>query len=146
MRRYLETGEFGVLLTHNRFTLVDRSADELIDTAVAMGVGVINAAPFGGGILARGVRGRLDYAYRPAGEEVLARIRRMEELCDAAGVPLAAAALQWSTRDPRIASTIVGVSRPERIEETARHAAWPIPEDLWPQLAELAAPRETWLY
>ena len=146
MSRYLRTGEFGALITHNRWTLVDRSADALLDEAAGMGVAVINGAPYGGGILARGTRGRLDYAYRPAGEEVLARIRRMEELCAEAGVPLAAAALQFSMREPRITSTIVGVSRPERIEETARLAAWPAPEELWPQLEALAAPRETWLF
>ena len=146
MSRYLRTGAFDALITHNRWTLADRSADELIDEAVGMGVGVINGAPFGGGILARGTRELTSYAYRPAGDEVLARIRLMEERCSAAGVPLAAAALQFSTRDPRITSTIVGVSRPERIEETARLAAWPIPEDLWTELEGLAAPRETWLY
>jgi len=145
MSRYLQTGAFDALITHNRWTLVDRSADALLDEAVSLGVGVINGAPFGGGILARGTAATQDYGYRPAGEEVLARIRRMEEICAGAGVPLAAAALQFSTRDERVAATIVGVSRPERIEETARLAAWPIPEGIWPELEGLAAPRETWL-
>ena len=146
MSRYLQTGEFEALITHNRWTLVDRSAGDLLDEAVALGVGVINGAPFGGGILARGTSGRLDYAYEPAHPETVARIRRMEELCAAADVPLAAAALQFSLRDPRVTATIAGVSRPERIEETARLAEWPIPEELWPELEGLAAPRETWLY
>jgi D-threo-aldose 1-dehydrogenase len=146
MSRYLRTGEFEALITHNRWTLVDRSAGALLDEAVALGVGVINGAPFGGGILARGATGRLDYAYQPAHPEALARIRRMEELCAAAEVPLAAAALQFSLRDPRVTSTIVGVSRPERIEETARLATLPVPEELWPELEGLAAPSETWLY
>jgi D-threo-aldose 1-dehydrogenase len=30
-----------------------------------------------------------------------------------------------------VTSTIVGMSRPERIEETMRLAAIPIPQDLW---------------
>ena len=42
--------------------------------------------------------------------------------------------------------THVPILSPERIAETARLAAWPIPEDLWPELDALAAPRETWLY
>src|SRR3990170_4798899 len=51
--RYLETGVFDVMLTHNRYTLVDRSAERVIGRAAELGIGVINAAPFGGGLLAR---------------------------------------------------------------------------------------------
>lgn len=146
MRRYLRTGVFEALITHNRWTLVDRSADELIDEAVALGVGVVNGAPFGGGVLAKGVDACRTYAYRPMSDEVVARIRRMERACAEAGVPLAAAALQFSLRDPRIAATIVGVSRPERVDETVRLATMPIPEELWAVLEPLAAPPDTWLY
>jgi D-threo-aldose 1-dehydrogenase len=46
-------------------------------------------------------------------------------------VPLAAAALPFSLRDPRIASTVVGTSAPRRIGQTLRLAPWPIPEQLW---------------
>jgi D-threo-aldose 1-dehydrogenase len=59
------------------------------------------------------------------------------DACDRHGVPLAAAALQFSLRDPRIASTVVGMSAPERIDETLRLAARPVPEQLWDDLAEL---------
>jgi D-threo-aldose 1-dehydrogenase len=146
LSRYLRTGHFEALITHNRWTLVDQSADELIDEAVGMGVGVINGAPFGGGVLAKGPAVCSDYAYRPASEEVLSRIRAMEQACAEADVPLAAAALQFSVRDPRIASTIVGVSRPERIDETRRYAGWDIPDQLWGRLEPMTAPRDTWLF
>ncbi|MGI5214420.1 aldo/keto reductase [Plantactinospora sp. CA-290183] len=146
MARYLRTGVFAALITHNRWTLVDRSAGDLIDEAVSLGVGVVNGAPFGGGVLAKGTAQVGNYAYREADDEVLRRIRAMEEACAAYGVPLGAAALQFSLRDPRVASTIVGVSRPERIAETARLATVDIPEELWQTLAPLTAPRESWLY
>ncbi|MFS0734954.1 aldo/keto reductase [Microbacterium sp. 1P10UB] len=54
MTRYVDTGAFDVVLSHNRFTLVDRSASALFENARARGMGVINAAPFGAGILATG--------------------------------------------------------------------------------------------
>jgi len=41
---------------------------------------------------------------------IVEQVRRMEELLAPAGVPIAAAALQFSTRDPRITATIVGMS------------------------------------
>ena len=144
MSQYLATGAFEALITHNRWTLVDRSANALIDEAVALGVGVVNGAPFGGGILAKGSAAMPTYAYSAASAVVLDRVRAMERACQEHGVPLAAAALQFSTRDPRIASTIVGVSRPERIAETARLATWEIPDALWQVLDPLHAPEELW--
>jgi D-threo-aldose 1-dehydrogenase len=144
MARFLATGEFEVLITHNRWTLVDRSADALIDDAVGRGIGVVNGAAFGGGMLAKGTAVSTDYAYRPAPEVVVERVRAMEKACAQHGVPLAAAALQFSLRDPRITSTIVGISRPERVDETLRLAEWDIPDALWAELDPLAAPTELW--
>jgi D-threo-aldose 1-dehydrogenase len=59
-------------------------------------------------------------------------------------VPLAVAALQFSLRDPRITSTIVGMSRPDRIDATVRNAGWDVPDELWAELEPLAARPETW--
>ena len=52
-------------------------------------------------------------------------------------MPPGAAALQFSMRDPRIASTICGVTRPERVRETLEWAAWPIADEVWAELAAL---------
>jgi D-threo-aldose 1-dehydrogenase len=71
---------------------------------------VLNAAVFGGGVLAKGTVAMTKYANGPAGEDLLTRIRQMEACCKRFGVPLKAAALQFSTKDPRVASTVVGVS------------------------------------
>jgi D-threo-aldose 1-dehydrogenase len=59
----------------------------------------------------------------------------MEAICKRYGVPLAAAALQFSLRDPRITSTIVGISHPERLSETIALAQHPIPAELWRELS-----------
>lgn len=138
MLRYVDTRAFEVVITHNRYTLLHRGAEPLIDRASRKGVAVLNAAPYGSGILAKGPDAYPRYAYRDAAAAVVDRARRMADLCREAGVPLAAAALQFSVRDPRIVSTIVGVSRPERIAETLDLLAHPIPDDLWPRLDALA--------
>ncbi|MER6144684.1 hypothetical protein ABT174_32360 [Streptomyces sparsogenes] len=52
MREYAESGASDVLLTHNRYMLVDRRNEELLDLVAERGMGVFNAAPSGGGILA----------------------------------------------------------------------------------------------
>lgn len=139
IERYVRTGYFDVLLTHNRWTLVNRSAEPLIQLAASMNVGVVNAAVFGGRILATGVGGSQRYAYREAPAGLLAAIGAMEAACRDHGVPLAAAAVRFSTRDPRIASTVIGTSRPERIEQTLALDATAVPDALWSDLDAIAA-------
>ena len=139
MLRYLATDLFEAVISHNRYTLVDQSAELLIEDARRRNVGFVNAAPFGGGMLVKGPDLQPKYCYAPASEATLGRVRKMERLCKARDVPLAAAALQFSLRDERIASTVVGMSEPQRIAQTVKLANWPIPDDLWSDLQKLAA-------
>ena len=67
------------------------------------------------------------------------------EECQRHGIPLAAAALQFSLRDSRIASTVVGMSSPDRVAETLTLASLEVPDTLWDELAALAPPQHTWL-
>lgn len=143
MARYVALGVFDMLLIHNRSTLVDRSATSLIDDALARGMGVLNAAVYGGGILAGRDDGR--YGYRPAPPEVLDAVAAMRRACVAHGTDLPTAALQHSLRDARFAATIVGMGRPERVAETLRAASAPLPDDLWPELEALLPPARVWL-
>jgi len=134
MTRYVETGAFDVVLTHNRYTLVDRSAEPLIALAAARGMAVLNAAPYGSGMLAKGPDRWPTYMYRAAAPALIERARHIERICQAHGVPMAAAALQFSLRDPRITSTVVGMARPERIAQTIELARHPIPDALWGEI------------
>jgi D-threo-aldose 1-dehydrogenase len=138
LRDFIATGLLDVVLCHNRFTLVDRSAWPLMDDARRRGVAFVNAAPYGGGILAQGPGAQPRYAYEPAGEAICDAVRAMRRACAARDVPLAAAALQFSVREPRVASTVVGVSEPARIEETVRLMAQQVPDELWAELDSLA--------
>ena len=134
MIRYVETGAFEAVITHNRYTLLNRSAAPLLDIAASRGLGVANAAPYGSGILAKGPDAYARYAYQDAPPEMVEQVRRLAQICERYNVPLAAAALQFSLRDPRIHSTIVGMSRPERLQDTVALARPPIPDELWPEL------------
>ena len=136
--RFVETGLFEAVITHNRYTLVDRSAEPLLDGAAERGIALLNAAPYGSGILAKGPDSYARYAYRQAPKALVERVRAMQDACGEFGVPLAAAALQFSLKDPRIVSTIVGVSRPERVGQTMDLAMHPIPAELWERLEALA--------
>jgi D-threo-aldose 1-dehydrogenase len=65
----------------------------------------------------------------------LDRAHRLEAICARYDVPLGAAALRFSLREPRVTSTIVGISLLERLAETIALAEYPIPEQLWTELA-----------
>src|SRR5215213_4278982 len=138
MIRFVETDLFEAVITHNRYTLVNRTAEPLLDIAAERGVAALNAAPYGSGILAKGPEAYARYEYREAPHNVVEQVRKMENKCREFGVPLAAAALQFSVRDPRVVSTIVGISRPERVGQTLELAAYPIPDELWSMLDSLA--------
>ena len=135
--RYVESGAFEAVITHNRYTLLNRIADPLLTIASERGLAVLNAAPYGSGILAKGPSQYPRYAYREAGGVAVQRAFVLEEICARHGVPLAAAALQFSLRDPRIHNTIVGMSRPERVQQTLEFAQVEIPDACWEELLEI---------
>ncbi len=143
--QYLDTGLFEAVITHNRYTLVDRSASRLLDRARSLGVGVLNAAPFGGGLLARYPIASGEYNYEPASEPVRAAAEAIGRTCHEAGIPVAAAALQWSLREPRIDATIVGPRTAAEVDAVAELASTPIDADLWKALEALAPGPEHWI-
>jgi D-threo-aldose 1-dehydrogenase len=145
MQQYLDTGIFEVVLTHNRYTLLDRSAEVLFRAAYERGIGVLNAAPYGGGMLAKGPEHQRKYAYGERDDAIAKAAIAMRAAAERVGVPLAAAALQYSLRAPFVHSTVVGVSAPARVAETLSLAGVPIPPALWDELESLVPSPSLWL-
>jgi D-threo-aldose 1-dehydrogenase len=138
MLQYLETESFDAVISHNRFTLVEQTARPLLEDAAKRGIAFVNAAPYGGGMLVKGPDLHPNYCYSPASESTKDRVRKMEALLNSYQIPLAAAALQYSLREEGITSTIVGMSTPERVEETLKLSQIEIPEHVWDELNQLA--------
>ncbi|MGD9712196.1 MAG: aldo/keto reductase [Thermomicrobiales bacterium] len=135
--QYIETGMFEAVITHNRYTLLNTNANPVIDAAHQRGMAVLNAAPYGSGILARGPETYPRYAYQQASPELIERTVALRGISEKHGVPLAAVALQFSSLDPRIDVTIVGMSRPERLTKTIEYASIDIPQALWDEVNAL---------
>jgi D-threo-aldose 1-dehydrogenase len=133
---------FDVLISHNRYTLLNRSADAMFEDAHRRGIAILNAAPYASGVLAKGSAVMPRIAYQEASEAQLEPVRRIEAACARHGVPVGAAALQFSLRDPRITATIVGVTKPERVAETLDWAGTDIPEELWQELEAIPTSTE----
>ena len=133
----LKDWDFDALITHNRFTLINRNADPMIDLAVEKNVAVLNAAPYAGGVFAKGAAEHPRYVYQKATDAMLEPVHRIEEVCARHDVPPGALALQFSMRDPRIASTICGISKAERIQQTLDWANLPIAEAVWEEIESI---------
>lgn len=144
LERMLDLGVFEVVLTHSRVTLLDRGADELVDRAREEGLGTINAAVLGGGLLAKRSARPL-YGFRPAVPETLAAATALHDLADELGVVLADAALQLSLRDPRFDTTVVGISAPERLPRLLASLDTEVPEEFWKRAEALLPDRRHWL-
>lgn len=133
----IENWPFDVVLVHNRFTLLNRSAKDVFARAVERGMTVFNAAPYAGGVFAKGSDKVKRITYQVVDDVALAPVRRIEGACAAYDVAPGAVALQFSMRQPRIGATIVGVSKPERVRQTLGWANESVVEDLWSELARL---------
>lgn len=141
VHRYVESGVFDVVLSHNRFTLVDRSATATFTRARELGMTVFNAAPFGGGVLAdaSGTKNTYGYSQRLS-PEFAAHIARLRRRAERWGVDLAAAALHFSVRSPLVDTTVVGISSLERLAALDALLATPIPDDFFEAVDELGPP------
>jgi D-threo-aldose 1-dehydrogenase len=140
VEEYVRTDAFDVVLSHNRWTLVDRTAETILRLATERGMTVFNAAPFGGGILAGSTFRGETYGYAPASPEFLVHLERVRALCSEWGVSVAAAALAFSLREPRIHSTVVGIYSRQRLDELPGLAATEIPDGFWEALDALGEP------
>ncbi|MHB1416968.1 MAG: aldo/keto reductase [Chloroflexota bacterium] len=135
--RYLDLDLFEVVLTHNHYNLLSVDAGLVLDVATKKGLGVVNAAPYGSGILAKGPDEYPRFRYEEASQEIIERARLIQAVCRRYDVPLAAVALQFSLRDSRITSTVAGMTKPERVAQTVEYAKMAIPEPLWEELRPL---------
>ena len=128
---------FDVMINHNRFTLLNRQADKLFNLAKKKGIKIFNAAPFCGGILAKGTKETNRLVYQEVSEKKLKPVFDLEKICLKYNIPLGAAALQFSMKDPRISSTIVGITKKSRIDQIVEWSNFEISEDAWKEILSL---------
>ncbi|MFE5027770.1 aldo/keto reductase [Streptomyces sp. NPDC056656] len=108
LTRLVKNCDLDLVLLAGRYTLLDQSAmADLFPACRAHGTKVVVGGVFNSGILLDpSPRARYDCA--PADAAIVAKARRIEEVCDRHDVPLAAAALQFPLAHPQIASVLIG--------------------------------------
>ena len=142
--RYVDLGVFEAVLVHSRWTLVDRSAGPLFERASAAGLAILNAAVYGGGLLTPS-GGNGMYAYKPARPAVITAADAMREVCTRYGTDLSTAALQFSLRDDRIASTVTGFTKPSTLARTLEARDADLPAAFWGEIEARVPSPAHWL-
>lgn len=134
--RAVREGDLDVVMIAGRYTLLEQpAAAELLPLCLERGVRVIAVGVFNSGLLAAADPARAHYNYGAVPEDVLARTERLRAVCDAHGVPLAAAAIQYPGRHAAVDQVLVGTASPVELRDNVEHLRRPIPERLWEQLA-----------
>jgi D-threo-aldose 1-dehydrogenase len=125
-----------LVMCAGRYTLLEQ-ADELMDTALRRGVGIVVAGVYNSGLLARPRPGPEPmYDYAPAPAALVERVNALADVCERHGVTLPDAAMMFVLRHPAVASVVVGASRPGQVLDAVRRASATAPEGLWTDLAE----------
>ncbi|NUR58217.1 MAG: aldo/keto reductase [Catenulispora sp.] len=131
--RFVRETDIDVVLLAGRYTLLDRSGAELLDTAAERGVGIIIGGAFNSGLLVD-PQPTSTYDYQTVPEPVLANALRLKGICERHGVPLRAAALQFPSRHPAVRSVLIGARSPHEVRDGVEMAELPIPDDLWTEV------------
>ena len=132
---FLEFCDWDCFLLALRYNLLEQSPlAEFFPLCEERGVGVVIGSALHSGILATGAVEGAKYNYRPAPPAIMEKVRRIERVCAAHDVPLAAAALQFPLGHPVVASVITGSRSPERFLHDIDHMKIDIPNALWSDL------------
>ena len=99
--------EIDAALTHNHYCLSDTRLLELLPLAREKRIGIINASPFGSGLLTD--RGPADWHPASPAERQVAL--DAAAFCRQQGVPISKLALQFASQNPDIPTTLFSTSR-----------------------------------
>ena len=135
----LQHADLDVLMLAGRYSLLDHSAlPVLLPQCVARGVRVALGGVFNSGILATGVRlsggGQATFNYAPAEPEWVQRTARIESVCEAHGVPLRAAALQFPLAHAAVDIVMLGARTAAEWLDAQAMLQRPIPQGFWADL------------
>ncbi len=131
----LEARDFDCFLLAGRYTLLEQDAlQSFLPLCEERGAAVIVGGGFNSGILATGAVAGAKYNYAPAPAPIMQKVAKIEQVCAAHQVPLAAAALQFVVAHPAIPSFVAGTRTVEQLQTNLDWFNHPIPSDFWAEL------------
>lgn len=123
--------DWDVFLLAGRYTLLEQEPlGDLLPMCVTRGTSIVVGGPLNSGILA----GRDTWNYAAAPPQVMERVKRIEAVCDAHNVPLAAAALQFPLAHPAVCAIIPGPRSAAEFAANVHLLQTQLPAGLWTDL------------
>jgi len=143
LRRVITETDVDVVLSYAHGTLLDGCLrTSLLPLAAEAGVGVINASAVAFGLLTSG--GSTVGIDHPASQQVRAAAVRARTVAVRHGADISFLANQFAIQRSGCATTLVGTTRPEHVQEAVRAATQPIDEELLDEvLSAVADVRDT---
>jgi D-threo-aldose 1-dehydrogenase len=133
--RFAQAGSFDTMLLAGRYSLLEQPAlKQFLPVALQQGMGVLLGGVFNSGILATGAVPGAKYNYQDAPAEILAKVTRIQRVCDAHGVALPTAALHFALGHPAVASVVLGAQSPQEVERNVAALSSVVPAALWSDL------------
>lgn len=136
-------GTVETILNFCHYCLNDDALTDYLDYFESKGVGIINASPFGMGLLSQ--RGVPDW--HPAPKALVEACQKAVLHCQARHYPIEKLAIQYSVSNPRIASTLFSSANPENVKKNIRYVEEPIDWNLVQEVKEIIGDQQrvSWL-
>jgi D-threo-aldose 1-dehydrogenase len=140
--RFVTEADVDAVMLAGRWTLADRTGEQLLTVCAEREISLVAAAPFNSGLLSRPYPADdAQFDYGPAPADVLDFARRLAATCDATGTTLPHAAMQFPLRHPAVPTVVVGMRTAEQASANLAWATRPLPAALWDELKALDAQR-----
>ncbi len=130
---HVPEGTIESVMNFCHFCLNDDKLLDFLDFFEEHHVGVLNASPFSMGLLTQ--RGTPDW--HPAPQPLKDACKRAVEFCSESDYPIEKLAMQYSTSEPRIATTIFSTTRPENLKQNIDYANAPIDWEMVKKVKEI---------
>lgn len=134
-QKLTEMGDFDLFLLAGRYTLLEQEAlNSFLPLCEERGIGIIVGGAYNSGILATGPVEGAFYDYDPAPADILARVGRIQKVCQSHDVEMVNAAFQFPLQHPAVVSVIPGGQGTREMTSNLAASKTKIPPALWSAL------------
>jgi L-galactose dehydrogenase len=135
-KRIFASLDIDAALVHNHYCLNDTQLLSLLPVAKQKGIGIVNGSPFASGLLTD----RGPAAWHPASSEDQNHFRTAAEFCKRQGTSISQLALQFSSQNPEIPTTLFSSADPERVLRNVQCHEVPCDVELVEQIRKILRP------
>lgn len=134
--RFSRTGDFDCYMMAGHYNLLDHAAArEFMPECARKGSSILLGSPFASGLLAAAEPEKAKYMYNTPSPDILDRVRRLREICEAHGVDMVSAALQYPLRHTVIACVVPGMRTAEEVTGCVTAVSTSLPDAVFVDMA-----------